>query len=55
MHACHQDGVTLALGGLTVVRECDSPKGGVKGIRKLCQLVVRYDGHGGCVRRLRKV
>ena len=29
--------LTGALGGVTVVRECDSPKGGVKGIGKVCQ------------------
>ena len=42
MYDCHQ-------GGVTVDRECDSPKGGVKDIRKVCQLVGRCDGHGGDV------
>ena len=32
MYDCHQ-------GGVTVDRECDSPKGCVKYIRKVCQLV----------------
>ena len=27
------------MGGVTVVRKCDSPK-------EVCQLVGRYDGHG---------
>ena len=31
---------------MTVDRECDSPKRGVKAIRKVCQLVGRSDGHG---------
>ena len=39
MHDRHQRGVT-------VDRECDSPKGGVKYIRKVCQLVGRCDVHG---------
>ena len=45
MHDCHQ-------GGVTVDREFDSPKGGVKDIRKVCQLVGRCDGHWADVRRL---
>ena len=48
MHDCHQ-------GVVTVDRECDSPKGGLKYIRKVCQLVGRCDGHGGDVRRLDEV
>ena len=39
MHECHQ-------GGVTVDRECNSPKKDVKDIDKVCQLVGRYDGHG---------
>ena len=31
---------------MTIDRECDSPKEDVKGIRKVCQLMVRCDGHG---------
>ena len=42
---CHQ-------GGVTVDRDCDSPKGGLKDTIKVCQLVVRCDGHGGDVMRL---
>ena len=45
MHDCHQKGVTWAWGGVAVVRECDSPKGGVKCIRKVCQMMKRCDGH----------
>ena len=40
---------------MTVDRECDSPKGGVKDIRKVCQLVGRCDGHGVDVSRLWEV
>ena len=40
MHGCLHEGVT-------VDRECDSIKGGVKVIRKVCQLVVRCDGERG--------
>ena len=40
MHDCHQRGVT-------VDRECDSTKGGVKDMGKVCQLMGRCDGHGG--------
>ena len=35
--------------GETVVRRCDSSQRGVKVIRKVCQLMERYDGHGGDV------
>ena len=38
MHDCHKEGVT-------VDRECDSPKGGVKGIRMMGQLMGRCDCH----------
>ena len=31
---------------MTVDRKCDSYQGGVKGIRKLCQLPERCDGYG---------
>ena len=48
MHDGHQ-------GGVTVDRECDSPKGGVKYIRNVCQLVGRCDGHRGDVIRLGEV
>ena len=34
---------------MTVDMGCDSPKGGVKCIRKVCQLIVMCDGHGGNV------
>ena len=35
---------------MTVVRKCDSHQGGVKGIKKVCQLMERCDGHGGGVK-----
>ena len=34
-------------GGVTVVRRCANHQGGVKCIREVCQLLERYDGHGG--------
>ena len=34
---------------MTVDRECDSPKRGVKDVRKMCQLMERYDDHGRSV------
>ena len=37
---------------MIVTRECDSSKGCVENIRKVCHLVGRCDGHGGDVRRL---
>ena len=40
---------------MTVDRECDSPKGGVEDIRKVCQLVGRCDCHGEDVSRLGEV
>ena len=36
---------------MTVFRKCDSHQGDVKGIRKVCQLMERCDGHGGVARR----
>ena len=48
MHNCHQ-------GGVTVDRERDSPKGSLKDIRKVCQMMGRCRGHGGDVRRLGEV
>ena len=35
---------------MTVVRKCDSLQGSVKGIRKVCQLMERCDGHVGGVK-----
>ena len=31
---------------MTVVRKCDSYQGGVKSIRKVCQLMEKCDGQG---------
>ena len=44
MHDCHQEGVRVDW-------ECYSPQGGMEDIRKMCQLSVRCDGHGGDVSR----
>ena len=35
---------------MTVVRKCDSHQGGVKGIRKVWQLMERCGGYGGDVK-----
>ena len=35
---------------MPVVRKCDSHQGGVKGIRKVSQLMERCDGHWGDVK-----
>ena len=40
---------------MTVVRKCDSHQGGVKGIKKVCQLMGRCNSHGGDVKVLREV
>ena len=40
--------------GVTVARKCGSPHGGVKCIRKTCQLMETCDGHGGGVIIIRK-
>ena len=45
MHDCYQ-------GGVKVDRGCDSPKGGAKGIKNVCQLVGRCDGFLGNTRRI---
>ena len=37
---------------MKVDRGCDSPKGDAKGIKTVCQLVGRCDGHLGNTRRL---
>ena len=34
---------------------CDSCQGSVNGIRKVCQLMERCEGHGGDVKVLREV
>ena len=41
-----------AWGGVTVVRKGDSYQGGVKAIRKVCQLMERCDGHVGGVKEM---
>ena len=42
-------------GGVTVVRKCDSHQGDVTYIRKVSQLLERYNGYGGDVRVLWEV
>ena len=44
----HEGDMKVIGGGVTVVRKCDSHQGGVKGIRKVCQLIKRYDYHWEC-------
>ena len=43
------------MGHAPVDRKCDSHQGGVKGIRKVGQLMERCNGHGGGVRGFEKV
>ena len=33
--------------GLITFRRCVNHQGGVKGVRKVCQVIERCDGHGG--------
>ena len=40
---------------MTADRRCDSCQGGVKCIRKVCQLMERCDGHGKSVKVPEKV
>ena len=40
---------------MTVIRWCDSHQGGVKDIRKVCQVMERCDGHAGDVKMLWEV
>ena len=41
--------------GLTTFRRCDSPQGGVKDVRKVCQLMEKCDGHREDVKVLGEV
>ena len=41
--------------GVVTFRRCDSPQGGVKDVRNVCQLMERYDGHGGDLKMLGEV
>ena len=38
--------------GVITFRRCDIPQGGVKDVRKVCQVMERCDGHGGDVKVL---
>ena len=33
--------------GMVIFKRCDSQQGGVKDVRKMCQLMESCDGHGG--------
>ena len=37
-------------GGVAVDQKCNIDQKGVKGIKKVCQLMERCDGHGGDIR-----
>ena len=41
--------------GVITFRSFDSPKGGVKYVRKVCQLMERCDAHGRSVREVGEV
>ena len=41
--------------GVVTFRRCDSPQGGMKDVRKVCQLMERCDGHGGDLKVLGEV
>ena len=43
------------LGRCDHCRKCNTPKGGVKDVRKVCQLVERCDGYAGDVKVLGEV
>ena len=36
-------------------RKCDTPQGGLKDVRKVCQMMERFDGYGGDVKVLMEV
>ena len=48
----HGGDVRRLWGGVTGVRKCGTPKGGMRIIRKLCQFRARCDGHGRDVKVL---
>ena len=41
--------------GVITFRWCDTPEGGVKDVRKICQVMERWDGHGVDVKVLGEV
>ena len=41
--------------GVIYLRRCDTPKGGVKSARKVCQVMERCDGYAGDVTMLGEV
>ena len=43
------------LEGVMTFRRCDTPQGGVKDVRKVCQMMERCNGHGGDVNVLGEV
>ena len=42
-------------GGVITFRRCDTPHGGLKDVRKVCQVMERCDGYGGDVKVLGEV
>ena len=40
---------------MVTFRRCDSPQGGGKDVKKVCQLMERCDGHGGDLKVLGEV
>ena len=41
--------------GLITFRRCDTPQGGVKDVRKVCQVMARCESHGEDVQVLGEV
>ena len=41
--------------GVITFKRCDSPQGGVKDVRKTCQLMERCDAHGRSVQEFGEV
>ena len=41
--------------GMITFSRCGSPQGGVKDVRKVCQLIERCDAHGRSVKEVREV
>ena len=46
---------TGAWGAVTLVRRFGNHQGGVKGVKKVCQLMEGCDGHGGDIKVLGEV
>ena len=48
-------GCKVVLEGVIPFKRCDTPQGGVKDVRKICQVMERCGGHGGDVKVLGQV